>query len=141
MANQIIGRVYQIGKTEPIQSRDGSKTYYKRELIIDATRFDPYTGQKGFDNFPSIEFSGDRCQELDQFKPGDVVAVSFDVQGTFYEKEGVTKHFNRVRGYKIEARQIQQPTAAQAPQPAPQPQPAPANNDLPWYSYGREQNN
>ena len=35
MANQIIGRVFQIGDTEAVKSKDGSKTYYKRELIVD----------------------------------------------------------------------------------------------------------
>lgn len=37
MANQIIGRVFYIGDTNSIKSKDGSKTYYKRELVLDAT--------------------------------------------------------------------------------------------------------
>ena len=44
MANQIIGRVFYIGNTNEIKSKDGSKTYYKRELVLDATRFDGLTG-------------------------------------------------------------------------------------------------
>lgn len=95
MANQIIGRVFYIGDTNSIKSKDGSKTYYKRELVLDATRFDGLTGQRGYDNFPSIEFSGDNCQLLDQLKMGDVVAVSFDLQGTKYEKDGQTR-FSRL---------------------------------------------
>lgn len=95
MANQIIGRVFQIGDTKEIKSKDGSKTYYRRELIVDATRFDGLTGQRGYDNFPSFEFSGDNCQLLDQLKMGDVVAVSFDLQGTKYEKDGQTR-FSRL---------------------------------------------
>ena len=120
MANQVIGRIYQIGVAEPIQSKNGSKTHYKRELTIDATRFDPHTGQKAFENFPTFEFIGDKCQELDQYRVGDVVAVSFDIQGTRYEKEGRTRFFNRVRGYKIEPKQqpiqqpVQQPVQQQA---------------------------
>lgn len=141
MANQVIGRVFQIGNTEPIKSKDGSKTYYKRELVLDATRFDGMTGERGFDNFPTFEFSGDKCAELDQFKVGEIVTVSFDLQGTKYEKDGQTKFFTRVRGYKVERRQVQQPQAPQ--QPAPQggyvPQPAPqqfppqqADSDMPF---------
>ena len=75
MANQIIGKVFQIGDTKEIKSKDGSKTYYRRELVLDATRFDGLTGQRGYDNFPSFEFSGDNCQMLNQFKPGDIVTV------------------------------------------------------------------
>ena len=109
MANQVIGRVFQIGNTESIKSKDGSKTYYKRELVLDATRFDGMTGERGFDNFPSFEFSGDKCSELDQFNVGEIVTVTFDLQGTKYEKDGQTRIFNRVRGYKIERRLVQQP--------------------------------
>ena len=142
MANQVIGRVYLIGNTEPIKSKDGSKTYYKRELVLDATRFDGMTGERGFNNFPAFEFSGDKCAELDQYKAGEIVTVSFDLQGTKYEKDGQTKFFTRVRGYKVERRQMQQPQAPQQP-PAPQqqydPQPTPqyqqqeqGANDLPF---------
>lgn len=117
MANQIIGRVFQIGDTNEIKSKDGSKTYYKRELVLDATRFDGLTGQRGYDNYPSIEFSGDNCQLLDQLKIGDVVTVSFDLQGTKYEKDGQTRFFTSIRGYKVEPKQVYQPAQSQTPQP------------------------
>lgn len=109
MANQIIGRVFYIGDTNSIKSKDGSKTYYKRELVLDATRFDGLTGQRGYDNYPSIEFSGDNCQLLNQLKMGDVVTVSFDLQGTKYEKDGQTRFFTSIRGYKVELKQSSQP--------------------------------
>lgn len=127
MANQVIGRIFQIGNTEPIQSKDGSKTYYKRELVLDATRFDGMTGERGFDNYPTFEFSGDKCSELDQYKVGEIVTVSFDLQGSKYEKDGQTKFFNRVRGYKVERRTTQQ-TEAQ-PQYQPQVQQYPPQTD------------
>lgn len=117
MANQIIGRVFYIGDTNSIKSKDGSKTYYKRELVLDATRFDGLTGQRGYDNFPSIEFSGDNCQLLDQLKMGDVVTVSFDLQGTKYEKDGQTRFFTSIRGYKVEPKQVYQPAQPQTSQP------------------------
>lgn len=133
MANQVIGRIYQIGNTEPIQSKDGNKTFYKRELVLDATRFDGFTGERGFDNFPTFEFSGDRCSELDNFKVGDIVTVSFDLQGTKYEKDGQTKFFTRVRGYKVERRQVQQPAQQSAPQYQPQYEPQEERqSDLPF---------
>lgn len=140
MANQVIGRVFQIGNTESIKSKDGSKTYYKRELVLDATRFDGMTGERGFDNFPSFEFSGDKCSELDQFNVGEIVTVTFDLQGTKYKKDGQTRFFNRVRGYKIERRLVQQPQTPKqqyTPQYQSQPQaqqipPRQADSDMPF---------
>ena len=87
---------------------------HERELVLDATKFDPYTGERSYENFPTFEFGGDKCAELDQFKIGEVVTVSFDLQGTKYEKDGQTKFFTRVRGYKVERRQVQQ--SVQSPQ-------------------------
>lgn len=121
MANQIIGKVFQIGDTKEIKSKDGSKTYYRRELVLDATRFDGLTGQRGYDNFPSIEFNGDNCHLLDQLKMGDVVTVSFDLQGTKYEKDGQTRFFTSIRGYKVEPKQVYQPQYQQPTPPAYQP--------------------
>lgn len=111
--NQVTGRIVVLGNTEQLKSKDGSKTYYKRELVLDATKFDPYTGERSYENFPTFEFGGDKCSELDQFKIGEVVTVSFDLQGTKYEKDGQTKFFTRVRGYKVERRQVQQPVQSQ----------------------------
>lgn len=123
MSNQITGRIERIGQTVNIPSKDGSKTYQKREIILDATRYDPYTGERGFDNFPAFEFGGDKCAELDNFRQGQVVTISFELQGTKYtDKDGQTKYFTRVRGYKIEARQTSQPAQTPTPQPEPIPQ-------------------
>ena len=132
MANQIIGRVFYIGDTNSIKSKDGSKTYYKRELVLDATRYDGLTGQRGYDNFPSFEFSGDNCQMLSQFKPGDIVTVSFDLQGTKYEKDGQTRFFTSVRGYKVELKQSSQPQQQYQQPTPPAYQPPQVEDDTPF---------
>lgn len=123
MANQLTGKILYIYPTQQLPSKDGSKTYLKRGIVIDATRFDPYTGERGFENTPLLEFIGDRCSELDKFQAGQIVTISFDVQGTRYRnKDGVEQIFTRVQPYRIEARQVQQP-APQAPAQQPVPQP------------------
>ena len=83
--------------------------------MLDATRFDGLTGERGYDNYPSFEFSGDNCQMLNSFKQGDIVVVSFDLQGMKYEKEGQTRFFTSIRGYKIELKQASQPQQPQQP--------------------------
>ena len=113
MANQMTGRIFLIQPTQSIPTKSGG-TFYKREVVLDCTRFDQYTGERGYENFPVFEFSNDRCSLLDAFKPGDIVTISFDIQGT--KSSQGDRYFNSVRGYKIERRggvQTQQPQVQQ----------------------------
>ena len=103
---EIKGRVHSVGQVVTFKTANG-KEFKKRELVIDASRFDPNTGEKVFDNFPCIEFTGDKTNLLDNLILGQVVAVSFDLQGREYVKDGVTKNVTTARGYRLEARPIQ----------------------------------
>lgn len=122
MANQITGRVFSIGQTQSIQTKNGNP-FTKREIVLDASKYDMYTGEKGFENYPMFEFTGEKCKDLDGYQVGQVVTISFDLQGGFYDdKDGVKKNITKVRGYKIEARTSVQAQPQQQPQAAPQPQ-------------------
>lgn len=95
----------------------------KREFLLDATTHDPYTGERSqYENIVPLEVSGDKCAELDAFRTGDVITVSFALQGREWtNQDGQTKRMVSIRCYKVEARkpaQKQQP-AQPAPQPAP----------------------
>lgn len=118
MANTLTGKILMIGQPQNIPSKDGSKMYVKREVVIDMTRFDPYTGERGFENTPLLEFFGDSCNELNNYRVGQIVTISFDVQGSKYtDRDGVQKIFTRVRPYKIEAKQTAQQPTQQVQQP------------------------
>ena len=137
MENKITGKILRITPTVQIPSKDGSKTYPKREVVLDATRYDKYTGERGYDNFPAFEFGGEKCAELDQFKNGQVVTISFDLQGRKWEKDGEVKYITTVRGYKVEAWKGQQQPSTGATMPqqrpqAPEPTPQPAMEPLPF---------
>lgn len=137
MANTLTGKILYIYPTQQLPSKDGSKTIVKRGIVIDCTRFDPYTGERGFENTPLLEFIGDRCSELDKFQAGQIVTISFDVQGTRYRnKDGVEQIFTRVQPYRIEARQVQQ-SVPQVPaqQPISTPQPVPQVQQNQGYQY------
>lgn len=122
MANTIIGKIHEIGPAQAFTSRDG-RGFVKRELTLDATRFDPYTGEQGAPDFPVLEFTGDRVRDLDGFRPGEVVQVSFALHGQRYtDKDGRERSFNSVRGYRIERRANPTQTQAAAPQAAPRQQ-------------------
>lgn len=108
MANSMTGRVHYISPTETIASRsDATKTFQKRMIVLDCTRYDQYTGERGFENFPSFEFSGEKCRMLDGYKEGDVATVWFDLQGRkFVCEEGKDRWFTTIRGYKIELARV-----------------------------------
>lgn len=134
MSNQITGRLTAIGKTMQIASKNGDSTFTKREFILDATPHDMWTGERsGYENILPLEMSGDKCADLDQFKIGDVVTVSFALQGrSWTNQDGELKRMVSVRCYKIEARESghqAQQTAQQATQQSPQGQKFPSEVD------------
>ena len=102
MANQITGRIIEIGQTVQIPSKNGGSSFTKREFILDATTYDPYTGERSeYENVIPLEFSGDKCAELDRFNQGDVVTVSFVLQGrSWTNQDGELKRMASIRCYK-----------------------------------------
>lgn len=145
MSNQITGRLVYIGQLQEIPSKSGSNPFVKREFLLDATTHDPYTGERSqYENILPLEVSGDKCAELDQFHVGDVITISFALQGREWtNQDGQVKRMVSIRCYKLEARRsAHQPASIQqpVPQPGPMPQQFPpevdANgnpkNDLPF---------
>jgi len=112
MKLQITGKIDYIGDVVSIPSKDGTRTFYKRELWIDATLFDRYTGERSkYENFPAFEFSGEHnCKLLDGLSIGDVVTVSFTLQGNKYADRvtGQVKNFTKIQGYAIDKVEHQQ---------------------------------
>lgn len=103
MANTITGRIHRITPEQTITGKSG-KTFTKRTLILDAARYDTHTGEKKYDNYPSVEFWGDGMKILDNFKEGDAVTVSYDINGREFEDPETheIRYFNTIRGFKIE---------------------------------------
>ena len=117
MANTITGRILLISQTEAIPYQDS--VFYKRELVLDASRFDQFSGQK-FENYPKFEFTGNNCALLDNFQIGQAVTVSFVLSGRRKESNGQVSYFTNVTGYKVEPymRQPQQVEKQMPPQQA-----------------------
>lgn len=138
MANQITGRIIEISPTVQIPSKNGGTSFIKREFLLDATTYDPYTGERNeYENILPLEFSGDKCVELDRFKIDDVVTVSFFLQGrSWTNQDGEFKRMVSIRCHKIEARGgVSQSTSSQSvQQPMQQPQPTPSyQNQVPGF--------
>ena len=140
MANKIIGRVHRITPEQTITGKSG-KTFTKRTIVLDVPRYDSRTGEKIFDNYPSVEFLGELMKRLDGFKEGDAVVVSFDINGREFKDEqtGEVKYFNTIRGYKVEAYGKRDDLPPSAPAgstatkaPVAQPQDGEEKSDLPF---------
>jgi len=152
MANQISGRVIAVSKVQTVASADPSKApLKKREIYIDCTRYDPYTGERSqYENKPLLEFVSDRTLEkvnpvLDSIREGDIVTISFDLQGRQYKgKDGKTQFTTGIRCYDIAVTRragqaVAQPVQA-APQAAAQPQYAAPMAESPFARGGENDN-
>lgn len=142
MANTIIGSIASIGPTQSLMAKNGN-AFQKRDLVINVRRFDPNTGEPvtDWENTPKLSFIGDKCRDLDRFQVGQMVVISFDLQGRKYTNaNGETDIITEARPYKIEAygqrpsQPASQPMAASAPAQAPTyPQSAPMSQAQPQY--------
>ena len=125
MAYQTTGLVRFITPTTEITSQKTGQIFRKRELVLDCTRYDQYTGERSkYTNTPKFDFLNDKCELLDNLNLGDVVTVHWTLDGNSYtNKEGRTDIINSIQGFKVELRNIGQKQQQQQPtyQP-PQPQ-------------------
>ena len=94
----IEGSIYKIGEVEPI-----SDNFRKRELIIKVVE---ENGDRTFENYPKIDFTQDKCEDLDNVSVGENVEVSCNVRGNKYndKKTGEEKFFTSLSGWRIEVK-------------------------------------
>lgn len=137
MAFVLIGRIIAVDQQQTVASKnDASKTFQRRQVYLDCSRYDSITGEQLSENRPLLEFGGKGLEQLNELvsqglKKGDLVSIEFAVQGnTYKDAHGNTKNFTGIRPYSIERyvpknQQRQQEQAIpQAAAPAPQPQAA-----------------
>lgn len=120
------GRIMSISEVEQIPSKNGGEPFKKRTVVLNCSR--SVYGET-YENFPSFEFSGKHVDDPVAFNIGDIVDLSFVIQGKKAQKEGQpVRYFNTVAGYKIEPHQRQQTIT---PQSVPQ-QSQDGGGDLPF---------
>ena len=140
MRLEITGKIEFLGDTTPVAFKNGS-TFSKRELILDCSTYDRFTGKKDKTNYVQMEFSGEKgCARLDPFKVGDLVTVAFVLQGFCYDDKntGEKRYFTKIVGYdcaeyghdsqtdgQAAVQAIQEPV--QSPNGSPAPFPPPVN--------------
>ena len=136
MANTMTGRVLLIGNVEEIPSKSGGEPFKKRVVVLNCTHSN--YGDV-YENYPSFEFSGKHVDDPADLAVGEIVTISFALQGTNYQMSAndPVKYFNTISGYKIEKYQRGGQTQQQAPPQQPQGTQSPATqpdnaDDLPF---------
>lgn len=101
MAFQITGKIEYIGEITSIATKSGI-TIYRREFVIDATRYNPETGEP-WENHPKFEMGGSNVNVLDQFHVEQKVTVDFSLRGAKYQdrQTGEMKYFTSVNAFKV----------------------------------------
>ena len=141
MAFVLIGRIIAVDQQQTIASKtDASKTFQRRQVYLDCSRYDSITGEQLQENKPLLEFGGKGLEQLNELckqglKKGDLVSIEFAVQGNSYkDAHGNTKNFTGIRPYSIERYipKSQQNAVAQAASAVPAPQPAASEDGLPF---------
>jgi hypothetical protein len=78
------------------EARHYKKEKYKsRELILDVE-------DGKYPQVVALETSGDRCDSLDQYRPGDVIKATFDVRGREWQGPNGVKVFTTLALWKVE---------------------------------------
>ena len=73
----------------------GSNGFKKRELVV--------TTQEQYPQNILVEFIQDRCEILDSFNVGEFVKIDINLRGReWVNKDGETKYFNSIQGWRIE---------------------------------------
>lgn len=128
MANSIRGVLSHISAVETLTSKTTGNSFKKQSILLDCSRHDYFTGAPQYENIIQLDFINKAVDKLAGFKVGEIVEVSFVIQGKSYTKaDGSLSRFislspydvKRVREVKAEATPAAAPTAAPAPAPAP----------------------
>jgi single-stranded DNA-binding protein len=101
---EVTGKVRHVGPVQ--QVRD---SFRKRELVV--------TTEEQYPQHIMIEFTQDKVDLLNQYKPGDDVKVSINLRGReWVNPQGETKYFNSIQGWRIERMDAQAQQYGGAPQ-------------------------
>ncbi|MBF0694827.1 MAG: DUF3127 domain-containing protein [Flavobacterium sp.] len=104
---EVSGRVKVIN---PEQQVSGS--FKKREIVV--------TTEEQYPQHIMIEFTQDKCDLLNNYRPGDQVKVSINLRGReWVNPQGETRYFNSIQGWRIEKMGAEAPAAYQGQTPPP----------------------
>ena len=105
---EVTGRIKVINAEQQV-----SASFKKRELVV--------TTDEQYPQHIMIELTQDKCDLLNNYKPGEQVKVSINLRGReWVSPQGETKYFNSIQGWRVERVQADAPMQGAAPAPATQ---------------------
>lgn len=97
---EVTGRIKVINAEQQV-----SASFKKRELVV--------TTDEQYPQHIMVEFTQDKCDLLNNYKPGEQVKVSINLRGReWVSPQGETKYFNSIQGWRIERAQGEAPMQA-----------------------------
>ena len=92
MAFDTTGKIHVLSETKQVSDR-----FTKREFVLEVP-------DGKYPQFVQFQLTGDRCSQLDNFKVGDEIRVTFNLRGREWRSpQGETKYFNSLDVWKLEA--------------------------------------
>lgn len=88
---EIIGTIKQIGATQSV----GANGFKKRDLVVT-------TSEEKYPQTLLVEFYQDKVGLLDSVQVGQDVNVGINLAGREWVKDGVTRYFNTIKGWRID---------------------------------------
>ena len=124
---EIKARLLEIFATQQV-----TQSFRKREFVVE------YSDNPQYPEYVKFESIQDKCDQLDNFKAGDVVNISFNLKGRKWtDPQGNVKYFNSLQAWRITPEQAAAP--AQAPQGSTAAPPPPSASDEPdWLNSSDE---
>lgn len=87
---EITGKIKEIKPEQQV-----SASFKKRELVV--------TTDEQYPQHILIEFAQDKCDLLNNYRPGDSVKVSINLRGReWINPQGEIRYFNSIQGWRIE---------------------------------------
>lgn len=87
---EVTGKVKVINAEQQV-----SASFKKRELVV--------TTEEQYPQHILIEFTQDKCDLLNNYRPGEAVKVSINLRGREWTNpQGETRYFNSIQGWRIE---------------------------------------
>ena len=102
---EVSGKIRVINPTQQV-----SASFKKRELVV--------TTDEQYPQHIMVEFTQDKTDLLDSYRPGEDVKVSINLRGReWVSPQGETRYFNTIQGWRIERAQADAPQQQQYQQP------------------------
>jgi len=93
MNYEMKGKLKKVYETQKVSDK-----FQKREFILERT--DEYN-DKTFVKPIKFQLTQDKCDKIDSINEGELITVSFNIDGREWEKDGKLIYFNSLNAWKI----------------------------------------